>query len=412
MPGTDLPAQTSECVVRLYTMQLGLIARTSSKEEAERRVIRAMAVVRRLEQAGPRGMRYVVWFEHHFDEWLLEQSKLADSVDSRIATYTHPLRFEIVASDEHEATERRDRLHAWLRTLMQRGLIGLGPDVELEAIEELPSPSFSRPLTIDPSLGPALYPYFAEWSDPAAVPDPDDEAGDQAAKLLRWSSMSLKTDTQSDAVASLRLVADTMGRVGSDIALWKWIVISLHNAVQGFMVLALEGTNWDRVTRPGESGSGLLRDFLHLYQMTKSEVWMGQFTTSRTFVPAGTEGTSIKSLNRFRNEFMHYVPKAWRIYPEVIASFPQMVDDCANVIAFLAFESGNVEWSLQPELRVETVQLITDLRERTAAVSQQYYEAMAPLVGKADARRYLLPRLKKPFKNKPRVNDPTTRGSF
>jgi hypothetical protein len=241
MPRTDLPAQTSECVVSLYTVQLGLITRTSSKEEAERRVIRAMAVVRRLEQAGPRGMRYVVWFEHHFDEWLLEQSKLADSAGSRTATYTHPLRFEIIASDEHEAMERRDRLHAWLRTLMQRGLIYLGSDVELEAIEELPSPSFSGPLTIDPSLGPALYPYIAEWSGPAAVPDPDDESGDQAAKFLQWSSMSLKTDTQSDAVASLRLAVDTMGRVGSDIALWKWVVISLHNAVQGFMVLALEG---------------------------------------------------------------------------------------------------------------------------------------------------------------------------
>jgi hypothetical protein len=100
---------------------------------------------------------------------------------------------------------------------------------------------------------------------------------------------------------------------------------------------------------------------------------------------------------------MHYVPKAWRIYPEVIASFPQLVDDCTNLIEFLAFESRNVEWRLQPELRLDTVQLIADLRERTAAVSQQYYEAMASLVGKADARRYLLPRLKNHSRNEPRA---------
>ena len=47
---------------------------------------------------------------------------------------------------------------------------------------------------------------------------------------------------------------------------------------------------------------------------------------SQAFKP-GTQGRSVKQLNKLRNEFIHFVPKGWSL--EVDA---RIVDDCLNVI--------------------------------------------------------------------------------
>src|SRR5439155_1476626 len=44
---------------------------------------------------------------------------------------------------------------------------------------------------------------------------------------------------REEAVRSLEWAEICARSVASDLYLWKWILISLHNATQGFMVLAL-----------------------------------------------------------------------------------------------------------------------------------------------------------------------------
>ena len=50
-----------------------------------------------------------------------------------------------------------------------------------------------------------------------------------------------RTDEFEEAILSFEKVAESSELIAKDLSRWRWLVISLHNAVQGFMVLALRG---------------------------------------------------------------------------------------------------------------------------------------------------------------------------
>ena len=47
-----------------------------------------------------------------------------------------------------------------------------------------------------------------------------------------------RSDTESDAIASLSAAADFLKFAREDWDYWKWSVIALHSAVQGILVLS------------------------------------------------------------------------------------------------------------------------------------------------------------------------------
>jgi len=75
--------------------------------------------------------------------------------------------------------------------------------------------------------------------------------------------------------------------------------VSLHNALQGFMCLALQGSDGLRV----------LKD-----------------DVARAWLAAQDQ------LNNLRNEFIHFVPKGWSVE---LAGLPQICANCINVDEFL-----------------------------------------------------------------------------
>lgn len=48
----------------------------------------------------------------------------------------------------------------------------------------------------------------------------------------------LDTDEALEAVLSLEMVRDQLLKVEQNLHYWKWVIIALHNALQGYMVLA------------------------------------------------------------------------------------------------------------------------------------------------------------------------------
>ncbi len=169
----------------------------------------------------------------------------------------------------------------------------------------------------------------------------------------------LGTDESQEAVLALQLVSEQLAHLEStgNHHYWTWIIVGLHNALQGFMVLALRGTNNINVLTEDcakewltayERGDGKypeqkLDNFLNLYKKIKSER-MQMYVNSQVFKPSGTQGRSVKKLNSFRNNFVHFVPKGWAIE---VSGLTQIVDDCLNIISFLAFDCGNVFWHEQ-----------------------------------------------------------------
>ncbi len=43
----------------------------------------------------------------------------------------------------------------------------------------------------------------------------------------------LRTDETHEAVLCLETTADFAGRVAADLSHWRWVVVSLHSALQG-----------------------------------------------------------------------------------------------------------------------------------------------------------------------------------
>lgn len=164
----------------------------------------------------------------------------------------------------------------------------------------------------------------------------------------------LETDEYQVAVVSLETASDHLRRVLSNDYHWKWVIIGLHNALQGFMVLALQGSNYLNVLTDEcaqkwlaayESGSKDFPDpkldsFLKLYKKIKSER-MNIYTNSIPFKPNTSQARSVKKLNSLRNEFIHFIPKGWLLE---LGGLPQITEDCLDIIHFLAFECGNILW--------------------------------------------------------------------
>lgn len=163
----------------------------------------------------------------------------------------------------------------------------------------------------------------------------------------------LRTDEEREAVAGLQLVQRQLPAVQKDLYAWKQVALTLHAAVQAFMVLALRGTvprhvlnkksetEWLKwADNPeGEPPSHLrLHRFLNLYKKVKSQR-MSQWDNSKCFSPGPTHDRSMRLLNSIRNEFTHFVPMGWSLE---VNGMPTILLDSVSLLRFLAFESGNV----------------------------------------------------------------------
>jgi len=163
----------------------------------------------------------------------------------------------------------------------------------------------------------------------------------------------LRTDEQEEAVRSLEWAELQARTLDADSYAWKWVLIALHNAIQGFMVLALWNGNGLLALRPKvakkwmeayESGGPFpaekLDEFLNLYLKVKDP---DNFHTigAGPFVPVGTHDHSMSQLNEFRNMFTHFTPKGWSLE---LAGLPRMCIDTLEVINYLGLQSTAVLW--------------------------------------------------------------------
>ena len=155
-----------------------------------------------------------------------------------------------------------------------------------------------------------------------------------------------------DAICSLELLAEHLPKVITIPYHWKWVLLSLHNSLQGFMVLSLHDTpnvltkksakDWheNNKTEQPSYTPRKLDYFMSLYVKIKSDA-MNLRPDSKSFVPDSTQDKSVKNLNAFRNNLAHYMPADSALNMKTWAS---VVLDVIPIIEFLAFESNNVSF--------------------------------------------------------------------
>lgn len=152
----------------------------------------------------------------------------------------------------------------------------------------------------------------------------------------------IRVNEISEPLNAIVMAKEFLERSDQDPYNFKWVIIAIHNALQGFMVLALMGTSSLSIIRWKEEYSGktayeVLADpdkkliaFSELFKRIKSKKYM----QGTSFKDANGKVTrSIKELNSVRNQFIHYLPLGWSIG---IKGIVQVLLDSLQVIFFLA----------------------------------------------------------------------------
>jgi len=194
----------------------------------------------------------------------------------------------------------------------------------------------------------------------------------------------LLTDEYEEAVSALEMVTESLEKARVDAYRWKWALIALHSAVQGFMVLALRGSNnlavlreknakkWGKAFRNNQ----LLPDerldaYLDLYSKVQDKAIMKKNVHSIEFIPSEAQDKSIRILDSLRNEFIHFVPKGWRLE---VGELPTMVIDCLNFINFLGWQCGNVLW-YDPDVELRARAAVASAQSIATELSMLYHDS-------------------------------------
>jgi hypothetical protein len=191
---------------------------------------------------------------------------------------------------------------------------------------------------------------------------------------------TLRTNEHEEAVRSLEFAELQARSLASDGYQWKWLLISLHNAAQGFMVLALWNGNGLLAMPPKsaakwlaayEDGAPLPKDtldrFLNLYAKVKDEANF-HYIGSTPFKPGASHDASFNYLNEFRNQFIHFTPTGWSL---LLPGLPAMALDVLNLIEHFGWQSSSILWH-ERALQVRAKWALRRLRRTLYALHELY----------------------------------------
>jgi len=176
----------------------------------------------------------------------------------------------------------------------------------------------------------------------------------------------LRTNQLTDSVESLEMTL----QVASDVSKgqtqqWKWLIVSLHNALQGFLVCSLFAGNPVNVLvekhakewiEAANNGKPLpkRRRLLHFKALLRNaEDGSLMMKIGRKPLCLDKEQRlSVLGLHKYRNELVHFLPMSRSIDAR---GLPEIATHCVEVIKFLALDSGNTVWMDRDlQLRCET----------------------------------------------------------
>ena len=160
----------------------------------------------------------------------------------------------------------------------------------------------------------------------------------------------LHTDEKADLVASLAMLEVALVQTAKDIAAWKWVVIATHSALQSAIACHLgaignsllvakqeDAEAWLKAHEDGTPYPEMMMDsFPNLYGKLKHQEIYGY-----KFVPQNTQGKSIKKINQYRNEFVHFMPKGWALE---VRGLPDICKDCLDVINEFDEHTLHMRW--------------------------------------------------------------------
>ncbi len=171
----------------------------------------------------------------------------------------------------------------------------------------------------------------------------------------------LRTNAKIEAYKSLEKLDETLALIKDDVYQWKWAIIILHNCVQAFLVLTLQGTaqidvlmdNTKDRKRVKQYINGKLPmkyykldDFLNLYEKIKSTDSTQLFCCKKKFVATEDHTTAMKKIKEYRDRFVHFFPISWGL---CIYGMPEIFQIVMSIIKSLINDIGNFTYQFSSE---------------------------------------------------------------
>jgi len=116
----------------------------------------------------------------------------------------------------------------------------------------------------------------------------------------------IRFDRRSEALASLKEFASCLARVNEDALIWKWAIISIDNALQGYMTTALiKGNSFDTWRKKDLKAWLKSHDADEPYPMTRLDGFYGLY--EKAFGEEVDKGRGgVWNLHEIRNSFVHF----------------------------------------------------------------------------------------------------------
>jgi hypothetical protein len=180
------------------------------------------------------------------------------------------------------------------------------------------------------------------------------------AARTKW----LRLNGLENAIDNLEMTARFLESIESEKK-WKWATIAIHQALYGFAICAVSGTDSRWLLKKRGNKPDWLIDIWKALERAKDPQWM---RFGEPLVTTPDEDDAIRRLvEEFRNEFEHFKPKHWSIE---VSGMPRIFGHVLRVVRFLAIESGCVLYvEEQDQARVtEALAAIDELLQRESCV--------------------------------------------
>lgn len=163
----------------------------------------------------------------------------------------------------------------------------------------------------------------------------------------------LRTDEHLELVRALEFGAECAERAKRDTTHWKWVIISMHSALQGACVCALRGVDtaglnvltktssremyeWldieSRKPNPKPMPREELASMLELFARVRNNKFLED---PYRLVVSGQMIQDIETLNALRNEFIHFTPKSFSVES---SGLPRILGQCCDAIEHLTIK--------------------------------------------------------------------------
>jgi hypothetical protein len=195
----------------------------------------------------------------------------------------------------------------------------------------------------------------------------------------------LRTDEIGELIDAIEFSAEVGTKVQTSISHWKWLILALHNALQGACTCALRGHDtsgllvltketaravwtWLETTRqnPGApKPEEKLAPMLDLYKRTRR-----QLPEPHRLLANSERDRDVRKLNDLRNTFTHFIPQGFSLE---VSGMPRIALHCCNVIEHLCINHPTFWHHLNAERR-QRIRLALDQVRRVMEAIQLAYD--------------------------------------